>query len=48
MFGLNFRRECRIEKLRVLPNMGFFPQFSHTAISLPLKTTAGTNDAMLP
>ena len=36
IFGLNWRRECRIEKLRVFPNMGFFPQLSQTAIRLPL------------
>jgi hypothetical protein len=36
IFGLNWRRECRIEKLRVLPNIGFFPHDSQTAMSLPL------------
>ena len=48
MFGLNWRRECRIEKLRVLPNMGFFPQFSQTAISLPLLNSIEPNALMLP
>jgi hypothetical protein len=48
MFGLNWRRECRIEKLRVLPNIGFLPQFSQTAISLPQIITADANVGMLP
>ena len=43
IFGLNWRRECRNEKLRVLPNMGFFPQLSQTAISLPLVISAVSN-----
>lgn len=43
MFGLNWRRECRNEKLRVFPNIGFFPQLSQTAISLPLVISAVSN-----